>query len=261
MPDFEVWSDIYDAPVLLNLCSLKRHYAAYMTCAIKHHVGAVSGPGRIDTRDYLHDFPDTSYEFLTTISEIAGLVNPELTIVDAREIMAINGPLRSYGGEIRTCGRVIICGDMVAADAYCAQLLAVFDETFDASWMSATLERAEQLGLGTADLSQVEVINLEQTAVDEFDEPTLPNKVKLYQNYPNPFNARTTIKFSLPEKLRVRLDLYDMLGRKVATIYDGIGKEGMNYFSFHSDGLSSGLYYYRLTTPTGSDRMPLVLMK
>ncbi len=261
IPDFEVWSDLYDSPVLINLCALKRHYAAFMTCAIKHHIGAVAGPNRQDTRGYLHNFDDQSYEFLTTIAEIAGLVNPELTIVDARQIMAINGPLRSYGGEIRDCGKIIISGDMVAADAYCAGVMDEYDETFDANWINDTLQRAVDLNLGIADLEQVEVIELDQTTVDDFTDQSLPSRVKLHQNYPNPFNASTHIRFDLPSREHVKIEVFDILGRKVTTLTDAVYEKGSHQVSFNASNLSSGTYYYRLTTSVIAERKALVLTK
>ena len=261
MPDFKVWTDIYDTPILINLCALKRHYAAYMTCAIKHHVGAVAGPDRTYTRGYLHAFADRSYDFLTTLAEMAGVVNPELTIVDARQVMAINGPLRSYGGQIRDCGKLIICGDMVATDAYCARLLEQYDETFNASWVNTTLARAVELGLGTSDLDQVEIIELEQTSVGDGHINGLPSGVELHQNYPNPFNAKTQIVFNLPSEMPIRIDIYDINGRRVNTLVDGTYVGGKHNIRFDAGGLSSGTYFCHLKTPRATLKKVMVLVK
>ncbi|MCP4581199.1 MAG: DUF362 domain-containing protein [candidate division Zixibacteria bacterium] len=261
IPDFKVWTDIYDTPILINLCSLKRHYASFLTCAIKNHVGSVSGPDRADTRGYLHNFDDESFEFLTTISEIAGLINPELTIVDAREFMAVNGPLLVFGGEIRPMNKIVICGDMVATDAYCSQLMDEYDETYDPSRIIPTLERAEQLGLGTADLSQVEIIETEQTDIDSNPGSNTPVGFELHQNYPNPFNASTKISFAIPERSHVSIKVYDILGREVANLADGYFDSGRHVLSFKVNGLSSGTYYCRLVTPGFSDRKAMVFVK
>jgi len=261
IPDFEIWADIYDTPILINLCSLKRHYAAFMTCAIKHHVGTISGPNRVDTRGYLHGFDDQSHEFLTTLAEIAGLVNPELTIVDARQVMAINGPLLSYGGEIRDINKIVICGDMVAADAYCAQLMMQHDETFDSSWVNQTLQRAVDLNLGTADLSQVEIIETEQTAIDNQLDSSKPGRIMLHQNYPNPFNASTSISFTLPERTRVSIRVYDILGREVASLADRHFDSGRHVLMFRANGLSSGTYYCKLSSPGITLKKAMVFVK
>jgi len=54
--------------------------------------------------------------------------------------------------------KLVISGDMVAADAYCAQLLASHDATFSVQMIEPTLTRAAELGLGTRDLNQVEIV-------------------------------------------------------------------------------------------------------
>jgi uncharacterized protein (DUF362 family) len=155
-PDFRVFEHVYDAPILLSTCVVKRHRNAILTCAIKNNVGTISGSGMTSTREYLH----RSNNFMEELAEIAGLVNPELVIVDARSILTEDGPMLSYGGTVVDVGEVVISGDIVAADAYCAQMMEANDATFSASDISGTLQRAVDLGLGTSDLSQVEIMNI-----------------------------------------------------------------------------------------------------
>jgi len=81
--------------------------------------------------------------------------NPDLNIVDARSIVTVDGPSFQQGGTVADVNKVIICGDIVATDAYCAQRLADHDDGFYPERIRSTLARAEQLGLGTADLSRV----------------------------------------------------------------------------------------------------------
>ena len=156
-PDFLVYTDIYDSPIIISLHCLKRHYWAYLTCALKNNVGTIKGPSAVSTRGYLHSFSPKSTAFLQEIAEIAGLVNPELNIVDARTILTRNGP-RYEDGVPKDIHRLIICGDIVATDAYCAQLMEQHDSTFSTSYIQPTLQRAEELGLGTANLDNVEII-------------------------------------------------------------------------------------------------------
>jgi uncharacterized protein (DUF362 family) len=155
-PSFRVFSDVYDTPVLISTCVLKRHLNASLTCAIKNNVGTISGSNMTSTRNYIHN----SSEFMLELAEIAGLVNPDLVIVDARSILTVAGPMLSNGGTVKDVGKVIICGDIVAADAYCAGIMAAHDVTFSPSSIDRTLERAVQLGLGTSDLSQVEILEI-----------------------------------------------------------------------------------------------------
>ena len=191
-PDFLVYSDVYNAPVIINFCNLKRHSWANLTCALKNNVGTILGPYAEDTRGYLHGFSAKSTAFLQEVAEIAGLINPELNVVDARSILTKNGPSVTQG-VVKVINRVILCGDMVATDAYCAQLMARYDSTFTASSIQPTLQRAEELGLGTADLNNVEIIEVTQMRGDANDdnEVTVSDVVytinNLFRGGPAPF--------------------------------------------------------------------------
>jgi uncharacterized protein (DUF362 family) len=93
-------------------------------------------------------------------------MRPELTIVDARHIMIGNGPILSVpGAQIKTgVNRMVMGGDMVALDSYCAQhILAVHDPEFDPESIRMTLTHAEQLGLGTSDLSRADILEIDET--------------------------------------------------------------------------------------------------
>ena len=73
-----------------------------------------------------------------------------------------------------------------------------------------------------------------------------PSSFKLRQNYPNPFNPSTTIRFDLPETSDVRLEVFDMLGRRVTTLVDEQRSAGSHTVRFDATGLTSGLYIYRI---------------
>jgi len=73
-----------------------------------------------------------------------------------------------------------------------------------------------------------------------------PKEVHLLGNYPNPFNPVTTISYILPKETRVVLQVYDMLGRKVAVLVDGLQGPGKHRLSFDASHLASGMYLYRL---------------
>ncbi len=80
---------------------------------------------------------------------------------------------------------------------------------------------------------------------------TLPKQFQLSQNYPNPFNPSTRIAFSLPKESRVSLQVFDMMGRVVATLVDEVlpaGRHAVVWNGRASDGrlMASGIYFYRL---------------
>jgi glycosidase len=76
----------------------------------------------------------------------------------------------------------------------------------------------------------------------------IPGVFALDQNYPNPFNPNTVLGFELPETGRVRLAVYDILGREVAVLVDGVYPAGRNTVTFDGTRLASGVYLCRLST-------------
>jgi len=84
------------------------------------------------------------------------------------------------------------------------------------------------------------------TAAEEAGE-AVPRSFSLEQNYPNPFNPATTIEFQLGQAGAVRLEVFDLLGRKVATIFEGQLPPGRHRRTWDAGTLGSGMYLYRLT--------------
>lgn len=89
----------------------------------------------------------------------------------------------------------------------------------------------------------------------------LPGEFRLSQNYPNPFNPATQIGYAVPERSRVSLRVYDVLGKEVATLFDGVRPAGEYVAEFNGKGLSSGIYFYRLVSGRFVETKKLVLMK
>jgi hypothetical protein len=89
----------------------------------------------------------------------------------------------------------------------------------------------------------------------------LPDHYLLKQNYPNPFNPTTTIAISMPISEPVRLSILDVLGKEVALVFSGKLSAGVHQFTFTGNGLSSGLYFYQLETPSFRDFKKMVLIK
>ncbi|HEY6907649.1 MAG TPA: T9SS type A sorting domain-containing protein, partial [Ignavibacteriaceae bacterium] len=79
----------------------------------------------------------------------------------------------------------------------------------------------------------------------------IPNKFTLEQNYPNPFNPETNISFTIPEVTNVSIKLYDITGREIKVLVNEKKQPGYYTIKLRGDKLSSGVYFYRLTTSSG----------
>jgi hypothetical protein len=88
-----------------------------------------------------------------------------------------------------------------------------------------------------------------------------PREIALGQNYPNPFNPTTNINFLLPEAMNVRLDVYNILGQRVATLANGAYTAGTHTVQFDASRLSSGVYLYRLQAGSFSAQRTMMLVK
>ncbi len=90
---------------------------------------------------------------------------------------------------------------------------------------------------------------------------TVPLEFVLEQNYPNPFNPSTVIKYSIPENGFVTLDVYNLLGEKVASLVNGVQDAGRYEISFDASKLASGIYVYSLKSGSFNSDKKMLLMK
>lgn len=98
-------------------------------------------------------------------------------------------------------------------------------------------------------------------AVDAEGEGEIPEEFRLDQNYPNPFNPMTTVRYALPEPERVRLELFDVLGRRIAVLIDADQPAGWHNYLVRSDALASGVYLYRLAAGDFSQTKSMIVLK
>lgn len=90
---------------------------------------------------------------------------------------------------------------------------------------------------------------------------SLPTSFKLEQNYPNPFNPTTNIAFNIPTASQVTLEVYNMLGQRVATLLNRQLSAGSHMVPFSAANLGSGIYIYRLTAGNFVDTRRMTLIK
>jgi hypothetical protein len=102
------------------------------------------------------------------------------------------------------------------------------------------------------------------SAVEEQDGPTgifAPDGFRLEGVYPNPFNPDTRIAYRLPETGPVRLEVFNLLGRRVAVLVDGVEHAGVHETWFHADRLPSGMYVCRLAAGGRIQTGKMMLLK
>ena len=84
---------------------------------------------------------------------------------------------------------------------------------------------------------------------------------RLEQNYPNPFNPVTSITFELPAAGNVEIKVFDILGREAATIFSGFKPAGSYTIDFDASNLTSGVYFYKMTTDNFSEIKKMILLR
>jgi len=136
----------------------------------------------------------------------------------------------------------------------CGLNLTAFDEGEVAAYIQGILTYT----FSNYKLLPETVENDVHTAVED---ETVPGTFALRQNYPNPFNPATTIEYTLPATGRVRLEVFDVLGRVVAVLVDREEAVGTHSVPFDASSLASGLYLYRLTSGDKVETMKMMLLK
>jgi len=96
--------------------------------------------------------------------------------------------------------------------------------------------------------------------VEEKGTEVLPSNLCL-SNYPNPFNTTTNINYQLPVNSRVKLEVYNLLGQKVATLVDSKQQTGYRSIIWDASEVASGLYFYKLTVGDFTETKRMMLVK
>jgi hypothetical protein len=97
-------------------------------------------------------------------------------------------------------------------------------------------------------------------SVDIFTENS-PEQLQLSQNYPNPFNPTTTIPFSIPEKSKVKIAVYDIRGKLIEILYDNKASAGHHTVTWNAENLASGNYFIVMSAPNYYQVMKSILVR
>ena len=127
----------------------------------------------------------------------------------------------------------------------------IYDSLLDCSWgLGGT--RSDMGAFGGGDSALVAV---------DLETSTLPISPALLQNFPNPFNSATTISYSLPEQGEISISIYNLLGQRVATLFEGTREAGEHTITWDAREFPSGVYFARLEAGEHSENIKMVLLK
>jgi hypothetical protein len=137
-----------------------------------------------------------------------------------------------------------------------------------AGWSNilSAVDDVNHLVFGTfASLSPFAIAEPTPADADDQDTPR-PTKFGLTQNHPNPFNSSTSIEFTLPERSRVRFSVFNMLGRKLVTLIDGVKPAGIHRVEWdgvnaNGEPVATGVYFYRLQAGAYVETRRMLLLK
>jgi hypothetical protein len=149
----------------------------------------------------------------------------------------------------------------VEANVYEAQLLATSGSVNCTVEPELTAVVGDE-GITRTAFSSIDLKASNPTSIDRGEQTDeIPNQSKLHQNYPNPFNPTTNIRFELSEPSIVTLEVYNILGQRVAKLVNERKSPGRYEVNFDASGLSSGLYLYRLQTDSFTETRQMMLIK
>jgi hypothetical protein len=172
-----------------------------------------------------------------------------LTRISGRVLAANRAPLpgvrvvaRKGDGSIGAYGLTDPLG-YYAIDAVTAGPLTLFVDRFNYTLIQAPVTIAQN----TYSVTNVDFILSTTYPTAAEDDPAVPYTTRLYANYPNPFNPSTVIAYDIAVAGRVELRVYDLLGREVGVLVNGVQGAGRHAVVFDAGGLPSGVYFTRLT--------------
>ena len=198
-----------------------------------------------DNFSYLKGRPGTNFENIDSIGYSLQFPNPTLTVF-SYWLDGINDPLLApESGPDYLGAKAAICASGISRtittnfswaklhDGYANTRVDLITDIMN--WLSGT-------------------VNIDETIPQ-------PTQFRLAPNYPNPFNPSTTISFDLPVTARVKVAIYDIMGRKVATLFDDILPAGQHQAVWNARQQPSGVYFYRIETAEYSQTRKMVLLK
>jgi uncharacterized protein (DUF362 family) len=271
---FQLNQILQEVDVYISIPKMKQHVSAGITHSLKNQIGI--------TPLSLHTTQQVSYrrEKLHTEGgqEIHHLPNSITDLCLARPVhlAIIDGIKNSRGGEGAWASTftpyenhaLVVAKDPVAADSIAAFLMGDDPEHEEVKrpdnvMCKNHLYLLNQKGIGTNHLNEIETVGdgAYLVSVQKEQRAQAPQDFALQQNYPNPFNSETLISFSLSSSSHVSIIIYDVRGKKVATLVNEVVPNGQHQVRWKANGLSSGVYICTMRANGNSVARKMVYQK
>jgi hypothetical protein len=229
----------------INLCLLKNHSFSGLSHSLKNHYGTVQNPGWLHGNNCDPYIPALYAALKDNYND-----REKLIICDAIFGVYQGGPISPPQVAPK---KIIISQDPVAVDAICREILDGYG--CSTIYMAHHIDTASQApyNLGNNELANIEVIEIENpsTNIKNNSGKNTPGKISLGNNYPEPFNGNTVIPVEIDKYTEIDLNIYNMLGRKITSLYQGTLSPGKHNFSWNgqiNNGAfaASGSYFVRM---------------
>ncbi len=252
-----ILTDLTDYIVNLNV--LKNHTIAGVTLSLKNHYGSCHYPTGLHGGYCNPYIPE-----LNNLSHIK--TKHVISICDGLFGIISNGPT---GQPQITPKTIIMSVDPVAHDYIGSQILQTNGcNTLYKATHIATAAQAPY-NLGTNDPAQIDLINIgNPTAIidDKSEVINNPDNFRLYQNYPNPFNAQTTIPYQLYKPANVKIDIFDIRGIHVKSLFNDFQNTGFHQVKWDSKmhngrNIASGIYICKFQIDKDIHALRIQLLK
>ncbi|MFC1569141.1 DUF362 domain-containing protein [bacterium] len=242
---------------LINLCVLKDHGTADVTFSMKNHYGTCNDPGS------LHGSRCNPY--IPALNKLSPILDKQvLSICDALFAIRSGGP---SGYPQVTPKQLIFSQDPVAHDTICLDILNEYRNTPINMPAHISTAASAAYQLGTNDRNQIERIDINSDISSSVQANSVsPMDFQLFQNYPNPFNGQTTLSYRINKSEQIRIEILDIQGRPVRTLFDGTKNAGFHQLQWDGKNqnyqpIPSGVYLAKIQGNQSQQTIRMQLLK
>ena len=192
---------------------------------------------------------------------IPGRIKPDVMALGSNDYIAdpssTTGYFNIYSGTSFSCP--LTAGVCALLLSYNPKLTPI--QVRDALRNTASQHNSPDRHMGWGIIDALAALNYIKTQGVNNDNSVKPNDFILYPNFPNPFNPTTKIKYFVRQGSVVKINLYNILGSQINTLYDGIAAAGDHELTLDASKLSSGVYFVKFSSGDYQKAIKITLLK